>query len=277
MKKLIQVFIALGLVLTLIALASSLNFDNSIAQSSSPDTPYTETQQDTSPIKASLGGYTLYLPIIMRPPPPIFIPFVVSAIPTPTPSPTPIPNPVQNGGFEQANSSNGPWFASLTYSGQPANGIDVRTNETELKKVGVSAPHAGSYAAWLGGYPGGQTDMMQYITIPANGSTLRYWTWVQSAEPLCDANNYDGVWIFFITSKQNQLETYPLCTASVTSGWVKRDINLASYVGQSGWLAFSVRILGANSNLFIDDVQIGNFAPVPDQKIHAPTLPFLKP
>lgn len=234
----------------------------------------------TSENKTSNGTYTLYLPFVAKPPPPIYLPFVAQgATPTLTPTPTrtstPIPNPIKNGGFEEPNDGNtGPWWASLTYIGQPVQGVDVRDT---LAGTGAT-PRTGSYASWLGGFPYGksgyQVDLLQQITVPTGGSTLRYWIWIQSEESLCDRDNLDGTWVFFLTSQQNLLESYALCTANHTNGWVKREVSLANYVGQTGWLAFSTRILGANSNLFIDDVALGTLTNVPqNERTPTPTRP----
>jgi hypothetical protein len=253
MKTSVKVFLALSMVLAAISVASLPNPENSTASSLPNNATLTAATLDAPAIKASIGGYTLYLPIVIRRSGPIYIPLVAKAV-APTSAPTPIPNPVKNGGFEQANDgTNGPWFASLTYIGQPVQGVDVRDT---LAGTGAS-PHTGSYAAWLGGFPDAQIDLLQQITIPTSGTTLRYWAWIQSDEPICDRDNLDGAWVFFLTSQQNLVESYALCTSARTNGWVKREVNLSSYAGQTGWLTFSVRILGANSNLFIDDVALG--------------------
>ena len=63
-----------------------------------------------------------------------------------------LPNTIQNPGFEQPNVA-GPWYATLTYTGQSAQGIDVRDT---LGGTGAT-PHTGNYAAWLGGFPYGQS------------------------------------------------------------------------------------------------------------------------
>jgi hypothetical protein len=187
--------------------------------------------------------------------------------PTPTSTPTRIPNPIQNPGFVQPNSENGPWYAGLRYwYWYGAGGImgwDVRVDRATLGNVGVT-PHSGDYASWLGGcdWPpdaiGCETILQQKITIPAGGATLRYWTWIQSDEPGCTLD-YDGAWVFFVYEGGSSylLESYPLCTSAATNGWVKRDVDLSSHVGQTAWLSFFVRILAYNSNLFIDDVALG--------------------
>jgi hypothetical protein len=268
MKKSAKAFLALGIVFAVLGAASLANLDTSTAWSSSHDTSLPGSGSNAPAIKASLGGYTLYLPAIMKPPGPIYLPLVAKPAPSPTPTrtATPIANPVKNGGFEDTTVS---WFASLTYEDDPNNPIGVDLRHT-LQGTGAS-PHAGSWAAWLGGYPFGargyRVELWQNnITIPAGGTTLQYWAWIQSDEPICSVD-YDFVWVYFSSNQNNVVESYPLCTSARTSGWVKREINLSGYVGQTGWLGFVVRILGANSNLFIDDVALGTLtgAPLPAQ------------
>jgi hypothetical protein len=219
-------------------------------------------------IKAS-GAYSLYLPIVRKPPAPIYLPIVFKpATPTPTPTATPtstrIPNPIQNPGFEQPNDASGPWWATRQhYPDGPLEGIDVRVDRGGLP-TGVS-PHGGDWVSWLGGIQDYAMFLQQDVTIPAGGATLRYWTWIQSDEPSCDPP-YDEAWVFFKPpNQQYQVEHYALCWGSVTSGWVKRDVDLSSYVGQSGSLTFAVRILGENSNLFIDDVALGTLTSSPSR------------
>ena len=172
------IFIVLGLL-------SLLDNERSFAHPSLSEPTPTVARPYSPAIKASGGGYTLYLPIAIGPPARIYIP-IVSRGTTPTPTPTPtstptrIPNPIQNPGFEQPNSESGPWYASLTYSGELPIGIDVRVDRATLGSIGVT-PHSGDYASWLGGfrlngYEYAQTDLLQHITIPAGGATLRYWT-----------------------------------------------------------------------------------------------------
>lgn len=165
-----------------------------------------------------------------------------------------VTNPIQNGGFEQPNDS-GPWFASLTYSGQPAIGVDIRSDTAKLATGGAS-PHAGSYAAWPSQWQNAQIDVLQEITIPSNALTLSYWTWITSDESTCDTVNKNGAWVFFATAQWNQLESYPLCKSNITNGWQKRTLNVSSFRGQTGWLDFTSRTLGLASGLFIDDVTI---------------------
>ncbi len=194
-----------------------------------------------------------------------YFPFVAKQ-PTPTPTPTrtpvPIPNPIQNGGFESAG---GPWLSAWCIWPSCSNlsdwfGIDTRADSGQLNTQGAS-PHTGNWAAWLGGQSNIQMRMdQQSVTVPAGGSTLRYWLWIQSGETTCNINDVNGAWVFFITSQQNTVDSYPLCTANATSGWTKHDVNLSAYANQTGWLTFYTRILGANSNWFIDDVAMGTLS-----------------
>jgi hypothetical protein len=211
------------------------------------------TFNDSSGSAAHIVVGPMYMPFVNRAPTPTS---------TPTPTPPPIPNPIQNGGFESPNSESGPWLSAwcIWPSCDPWFGIDTRANSGSLSAIGAS-PHTGGWAAWLGGQSNIQMRMdQQSVTVPAGGSTLRYWLWIQSDETSCNINDVDGAWVFFITSQQNTVDSYALCTANATSGWVKHDVNLSAYAGQTGWLTFYTRILGANSNWLIDDVAMGTLS-----------------
>ncbi len=202
-----------------------------------------------------LGQYLPFIPKERTPTPtPTFTP-------TPTRTPVPVANPIQNGGFESANTETGPWLSAWCSppdlgSGCALVGFDSRSN---LSGSGAS-PHTGGWAAWLGGNYNAQWETAQYITVPASGSTLRYWHWVLSDEPVCDLNNIDGAWLFFISDQAHLVDSFHLCTPNQTNGWVKRDVNLSAYVGQAGWLKFIMRNLGAISSWFIDDVAMGTLS-----------------
>lgn len=74
------------------------------------------------------------------------------------------------------------------------------------------------------------------------------------------------------------VNSYNLCTATNTSGWVKHVVNLSAYVGQSVALQIRATTNGAlNSNLFIDDVVfqptgalVNSASPVLDEQFAAP-------
>lgn len=201
---------------------------------------------------------------------PQYFPFIGNApTPTPTPAPTrtppptptPIPNSIVNGGFEQQATG---WYASLQipYNGPPQGWV-LAVSRNDLPSP--VSPHSGDWVAWLGGYMNSRTELetANPFTIPPGGSTLRYWLWIQSDEPTCDINSGDGAWVFIVsnTVPQTQIDGYALCQANQTNNsWVKRDVNLAGYAGQSVYLDFVARILGQNSNWFIDDVQMGTLS-----------------
>lgn len=201
---------------------------------------------------------------------PQYFPFIGNApTPTPTPAPTrtppptptPIPNSIVNGGFEQQATG---WYASLQIPyNSPPQGSVLAVSRNDLPSP--VSPHSGDWVAWLGGYMNSRTELetANPFTIPPGGSTLRYWLWIQSDEPTCDINSVDGAWVFIVsnTVPQTQIDGYALCQANQTNNsWVKRDVNLAGYAGQSVYLDFVARILGQNSNWFIDDVQMGTLS-----------------
>ncbi len=194
---------------------------------------------------------------------PISFPWIAkqpTPTPTPTPTPMPIANPVRNGGFEQGGTD---WFAGtqIPWYADPVGDILARHRNDLPAPV---APHSGDWVAWLGGFPNSRTTLQTAdppFTVPSGGSTLRYWLWIQSDEPTCDLNNVDGAWVFFSTqAQQHTVDSFNLCTTNATNGWGKHDLDLSQFVGQVGWLSFVVRNIGENSNLFIDDVQMGTLA-----------------
>ena len=150
-----------------------------------------------------------------------------------------------NGNFEQgrgvgwAESSSNGWNLIYPSSSLPA---------------GV-APHGGSWAAWLGGDENEIAYLHQQVAIPAGSATLRFWYWGASN----DSCGYDfgGV----IVNSTVVADRFDLCDAQDTNGWVQRSVSLAAYAGQMINLQIRVETDGSlNSNLFIDDVTIGNTA-----------------
>jgi hypothetical protein len=200
----------------------------------------------------------VYLPFISKAPTPqsMYLPLIAKA---PIATPTPIPNPVVNGGFEQGSFK---WYGGLAipYDANPQ-GLDLTTQRNQLPSP--VTPHSGDWVAWMGGYQNSRTNLQTAdpFLVPAGGSTLRYWYWIQSDESNCDAINTDGAWVYFSDNQNNYaVDSYALCTASRSPGWLKRDIDLSPYVGRSGWLSFIERNVGQNSNWFLDDVQLGTLA-----------------
>jgi len=193
--------------------------------------------------KPNDGAFTLFLPIIYKPPGPIYLPLIARA-PSPTPTftltPTPIANPIQNWNFESGHTA---WYED------PVNGII--TNDLAGKPA-----HSGSWAAWLGGEfpPPGQLlvhTLAQWVTIPAGATTLSFWYWIDSVE---HCGYYDEAFVYVGTA---MLVRFDLCRTNNTNGWVLRTVNIGAYAGQSHWIQFIARVdQDTNSNFLVDDVVI---------------------
>jgi len=125
-----------------------------------------------------------------------------------------------------------------------SNGFDLILNPPVL----IVPPHDGSWAAWLGGYPNETAYIQQAVTVPANQHYLSYWLWIAS-EDVC---GYDSGGVFVNGAT---VESYWLCDASDTNGWVKHVVNLTAYAGQTVTIQFKAMLDDSlNSNLFIDSV-----------------------
>lgn len=107
--------------------------------------------------------------------------------------------------------------------------------------------HNGSWAAWLGGDYDDVSFVQQQVTVPASTPHLTYWHWIDSAD-VCSFD-YGDVLVNGVV-----VDTYDLCDATNTGGWVKHSVNLSAYAGQV--VTFQVRVetdSSLNSNLFVDD------------------------
>ncbi|GEM_PF-1082001 len=165
---------------------------------------------------------------------------------TPTPTATPIPNPFKNGNFESGH--DGSWYEDPT-------GVLI-TNNLQGKTA-----HSGTWAAWLGDRPGGgfsRTDTVsQQVTIPAGGSVLAFWFWIDSQ----DECGYDEAWVYVETTI---VDHFNLCAPNNTNGWQKRTVDLSAYVGQTRWIQFIARTDSAYASaFFVDDVAMGTLPPAP--------------
>jgi hypothetical protein len=144
-----------------------------------------------------------------------------------------------NGGFESGPAG---WN---TFSAR-GNAVIVPGN---VLAAGSVTPHGGSWGVWMGGVHTETVTLQQTIGIPAETPTLTYWHWIKSAETGC---YYDvaSIWV-----NNTVVESYGLCTGSVTNGWVKQTVNLSAYAGSTVALRFQVTTDTSDlSSLFVDDV-----------------------
>jgi hypothetical protein len=145
------------------------------------------------------------------------------------------PGGLNNGGFESGPTG---WTVASTFG----------RNVIRTAFVPGVAPHAGSYAAWLGGLRSETTSIQQQVSIPAAAPYLAYWHWIGSAD-------YCGYDLAAIYINGTSVHNYNLCANTATHGWAKHVVNLSAYAGQSVTLRIRVSTDSSlNSNLFIDDI-----------------------
>lgn len=168
-----------------------------------------------------------YLPIIMSHDPPT---------PTPTPKPPEIP---VNGDFEQGEVG---WAI-------------VPPTPSIIRRVGVNVftpAHSGEWLAWLGGRFDVTTSISQLINVPAARPFLSYWYKIGSLDSC--GNDAGGV-IVEEKGKSEVVDAFWLCSATSTSGWGRRIVNLSAYAGRAVRLTHLATTDPAkNSNLFLDDI-----------------------
>ncbi|HQY92777.1 MAG: hypothetical protein WAU00_19570 [Caldilinea sp.] len=173
--------------------------------------------------------WTLYLPLIITPPPKPELPKFL------------------NGDFE-VGSGNG-WTEIVDE--KPGKLIFTPINGYPTMDYG------GAYFAWLGGAYNAINELSQPITLPMGydslGITYRYW--IDSSEIV--ATN-DRAEIRVIHNGGATIRPQPLWVASATSRWVRAEaIDVSSYQGQSIKFAFWAKLNATkNSNFFVDKVEL---------------------
>jgi hypothetical protein len=175
-----------------------------------------------------------FLPQVLRQPTPT---------PTATATPTVPPSAIVNPGFEQGQGVG--WQEYSTH------GWDLIMNGDF---PGGVTPHGGQWLAWLGGEYDEISYVRQTMSIRTGASILSFWMWIASAD-VC-GYDYGGVIV-----NSTVVDVFDLCSDTDTGGWVRRTVNLNAYAGQN--VAVQIRSEtddSFNSNLFIDDVALGNAA-----------------
>ena len=118
-------------------------------------------------------------------------------------------------------------------------------------------PHSGNWAVWLGGDYDEIAAIWQTVNVPKNDQTLRFWYWIGS-EDVC---GYDVAGV--IINLDEVVDAFWLCYENNTGGWVERAVDLSAYAGQTVEIDILVGTDETlNSNLFIDDVSLGNIRDV---------------
>jgi hypothetical protein len=112
------------------------------------------------------------------------------------------------------------------------------------------APHAGQWAAWLGGAVNEISDLSQTVTLPSgSGILLRFYYRIGSQETSCD-NDMARVLV-----NAAQVWQVGLCQAQNTANWVVRTVDVSAFAGRQVTIHFRAETNASlNSNLFLDDV-----------------------
>lgn len=182
-----------------------------------------------------------YIPLVMKSGPTVPSTPTKTATPTTTPTVTRTPTATQvpvtlldNGDFEQDGLH---WF-------DPANYI------TDTLPV---AAHSGTFAIWLRGNDM-NTEISRDITVPLDKPVLSYWIWIRSTEPTCGD---DGGGVSFSAATPFLIDSFDLCTATATTGWVQRTVDLSAVAGQTGTLVLIAGTFDGDltgSELLFDDI-----------------------
>ena len=92
--------------------------------------------------------------------------------------------------------------------------------------------------------------------MPGEASTLSYWNWIAS-EDVC-GDDYD---IGSVRINGTIVQEIELCEANNTGGWVKRNVDVSAYAGQTVTIQIRVETDDSlNSNFFVDDVTLDTIA-----------------
>lgn len=166
----------------------------------------------------------------------VFLPLVTTA------ASHPVGNVVVNGDFEAGQTA----WDEVQY---PVLGYPLIVHESELPSA--ISPFDGDWVAWLGGDSELISYIEQVVTVPESSPELTYRHWIDS-NPIwaCD-NGHGGV-----TVNDVWVDTYWLCDATDTGGWVERTVDLAAYAGQIATLRFVTETTDNYSSLYIDAVSI---------------------
>jgi photosystem II stability/assembly factor-like uncharacterized protein len=114
-------------------------------------------------------------------------------------------------------------------------------------------PHSGDWAVWLGGDVDEFAVIWQDATVPAADPWLRFYHW-DASEDIC---GFDYGYVYI--NAGSPYESWQLCDANDTNGWVWKSVNLSAYAGQTVEIAIAVSTDSSlNSNLFVDDVTLGS-------------------
>ena len=173
--------------------------------------------------------------------------------PTNTPAPTPSGNQVRNGTFE--GGSNGDW------SEQSTNGYGLILQRNDL---GGLAPHAGEWAAWLGGSNNEESTLTQDVVLNGRAIALTFYYQINSE----DDCGYDTATVS-VQAVANlaasglahtaavQSVDFNLCQDNASGAWEQATLDLSEFADQTVRLTFVARTdESLISSLFVDDATV---------------------
>jgi C1A family cysteine protease/putative hemolysin len=150
---------------------------------------------------------------------------------------------VVNGDFESG--------AGVGWTSYSLNNYTVILSSANL---GIN-PHAGSWAAWMGGAQNETASISQAVTVPGSTPYLTYWYYTSSN----DHCNYDFAYVYV---NSTIVTTYNLCKNQATNGWVQDSLDLSSYAGSSVTIKYLAETDSSLvSNFYLDDVAFSASAP----------------
>ena len=150
---------------------------------------------------------------------------------------------ISNGDFEQGATG---WNQSSL------NNRPLIVDANYLNSTFGVTPHNGTWAASLCGVPNEVASLKQPISVSASCPYLSYWHWIDSFAP-CGVH-YGKVTITDLTGT-NTVDTYDLCSETITNGWVIHTLNLGTYAGQTVTLEIRAECNTTDiSILLLDDV-----------------------
>jgi hypothetical protein len=187
----------------------------------------------------------------------VYVPLIAAVGPTVTPTPLPTdtpvpptrtptatPNPVTlftNGDFEQG----------AVFWQPQANADAIITTSPGAPVI----PHSGTHVARLTAVQDASLSAIDAVNVvvPAGTPYLSYWVWIRSTEATC-GDDLGGVGI---SVGPASVDSFNLCTATQTNGWVNRILNLSTRAGETVTIEFLAGTFDTNtpdSILYIDDI-----------------------
>jgi hypothetical protein len=191
-----------------------------------------------------------FLPLIVRPagsgisptPAPTATPYV--PVP-PTPSSSPITGNPQNADFDA-----GPHVGWTEYSSQGYGVVLPGPKGFEAR--------SGQYLAWLGGVHNDVSSISQVLTVPASHPFLTLHLMATSQEDLCQ---YDRAAVLI---NEYQVASIGLCKPQNSHSWLKAQIDLRDFAGQTVTLTIKVETDDSLlSSLFVDDLSFESGVLIP--------------